>query len=170
MQSAINRFLSLLFVMLLLPGMATANEMPDLTGSNWFNSPALSTTELKNAVVLVYFWTFGCHNCKAVEPYVKQWHQRYQDKGLRVVAIHSPEFDHERDPDNVKQYLARNDITYPVLLDNDFVNWRRFTNRYWPTIYLVDRSGQVRYRKIGEGSYRQTEEWIQRLLAETVSN
>ena len=170
MQVTTTRFLSLLFVMFYVPGVIAASEMPSLAGGTWFNSPPLKTEELRNEVVLVYFWTFGCHNCKAVEPYVKQWHQRYQDKGLHIIAIHSPEFDHERDPDNVRQYLARNDITYPVLLDNDFVNWRRYTNRYWPTIYLVDRMGQVRYRKIGEGSYRQTEEWIQRLLAETVSN
>jgi thiol-disulfide isomerase/thioredoxin len=159
--------LGLLFSLLLPAALVTATELPSINGDTWLNSAPLQRQDLAGKVVLVKFWTYGCHNCNAVEPYVKQWYQRYADQGLVVIAIHSPEFAQERQVDNVRDYLRTHAVTYPVLLDNDFSNWQRFHNRYWPTIYLADRRGQVRYRKIGEGDYQKTERWIQRLLKET---
>ena len=144
-----------------------ATDLPPVTGDTWFNSKPLSDQDLKNHVVLVFFWTFGCHNCKAVEPYVKQWYQRYATNGLTVIAIHSPEFNYEQKPKNVQSYITRNGLTYPVVLDNDFTNWTRFSNHYWPTIYLADRNGKIVYKKIGEGDYRETERQIQDLLKES---
>jgi thiol-disulfide isomerase/thioredoxin len=161
-------FLSLVLLGLIFwsqNGLAT--DLPSVTGDTWFNSKPLSGKDLDNHVVLVFFWTFGCHNCRAVEPYIKQWYQGYAKKGLAVIAIHSPEFDYERKPENVQDYISKNALTYPIVLDNDFVNWKRFSNHYWPTIYLADRKGKVVYRKIGEGSYKETELWIQNLLEET---
>lgn len=153
-------------LLLLLFNSTQATELPPVTGETWINSPPLQAEDLKGNVVLVKFWTFGCHNCNAVEPYVIQWHQKYARKGLVVIAIHTPEFAHERQLDNVKAYVKQHKVPYPVVLDNDFTNWRRFSNQYWPTLYLADRSGQIRYRKIGEGAYQQTEKWIRKLLAE----
>jgi thiol-disulfide isomerase/thioredoxin len=149
---------------------ALAAELPPVRGEHWLNTEVLQSAQLEGKVVMVEFWTFGCHNCQAVEPYVKQWHQRYAEHGLVIIGVHSPEFAHEKSLDNVRRYVEENGIHYPVVLDNDFSNWRRFGNRYWPTLYLADRNGTVRYRKIGEGSYRETERWIQQLLAEPSSN
>jgi thiol-disulfide isomerase/thioredoxin len=160
--------LGLLFS-LLFPTSLLAAGLPDIAGDTWLNTAPLQRQDLAGKVVLVEFWTYGCHNCRAVEPYVKQWYRSYADQGLVVIAIHSPEFAHERQRDNVRQYLSQHQMTYPVLMDNDFRNWRRFANRYWPTLYLADRSGQLRYRKIGEGDYDRTEQWIKRLLAEQAS-
>lgn len=144
-----------------------AANLPPVTGNIWFNSKPLLQNDIENRVVLVFFWTFGCHNCRAVEPYIEQWYQRYAKDGLTVIAIHSPEFDYERNADNVKEYIVKNRLTYPIVLDNDFVNWKRFSNHYWPTIYLADRKGNLVYQKIGEGSYQQTERWIQNLVNES---
>ena len=141
-----------------------ASNLPSITGETWLNTAPLNQENFKNKVVLVYFWTFGCHNCKAVQPYIKQWHKRYADKGLIVVGVHSPEFSFEKNIVNVRNYLAENAITYPVVIDNDFINWRRFSNQYWPTIYLANTDGQLVYRKIGEGDYSITESWIRDLL------
>ncbi|MDH5445336.1 MAG: redoxin domain-containing protein [Gammaproteobacteria bacterium] len=139
---------------------------PDITGKTWLNSKPLSLSRLKGKVVMVEFWTYGCYNCVNVEPYIKSWYDRYKEKGFVVVGVHSPEFDHERKLDNVKNYIKRKQISYPVVIDNDFAIWRRYKNRYWPAMYLIDRQGQIRYLQIGEGRYQQTESMIQTLLQE----
>lgn len=149
---------------LLAQACATA---PDVSGPGpWFNSPPLSLARLKGKVVLVEFWTFGCYNCRNVEPYVKQWHERYAKQGLVVVGVHTPEFAHEADPKRVKNYLAENNIAHPVIMDNDYAIWNRWRNRYWPAMYLLNKSGQACYSHFGEGRYAETESRIQQLLAE----
>lgn len=139
---------------------------PDWNGSQWINTDPLTTEDLEGRVVLVEFWTFGCYNCVNVEPYIKNWYARYRSKGLTVIAIHSPEFDYERNPENVRRYVKENGIEYPVLIDNDFANWRAFENQAWPAIYLIDRKGKLRYRHVGEGAYKQTDAVIRQLLRE----
>lgn len=143
----------------------TCVQAPDISGTGpWFNSPPLNLDKLKGKVVLVEFWTFGCYNCRNVEPYVKQWHTRYASKGLVVIGVHTPEFAHEADPKRVSNYLQDNHITHPVVMDNDFAIWKRWNNRYWPAMYLLNKSGEVCYRHFGEGRYADTEARIQRLL------
>lgn len=138
---------------------------PDINGNGpWFNSAPLSLTRLENKVVLVEFWTFGCYNCRNVEPYIKQWHTHYADKGLVVVGVHTPEFAHESDPKRVKNYLLENNIRHPVVMDNDHAIWNRWRNRYWPAMYLINKSGDVCYRHFGEGRYAETEARIQDFL------
>ncbi len=140
---------------------------PELTNQTWFNADKpLRLADLRGQVVLVDFWTFDCYNCLNVLPYLKAWHRQYNQAGLTVIGVHSPEFDHEREMANVKAAIQRLDIPYPVTLDNDFTTWRAYSNRYWPTFYLVDKRGQIRYTQIGEGQYDRTEAAIQALLAE----
>ena len=115
---------------------------------------------------MVEFWTFGCWNCRNIEPYVKKWHEKYSKDGLVVIAVHSPEFSHEKEIDKVENYVQENNIPYAVPIDNEFRNWRRYKNRYWPTLYVIDKKGTIQYTRIGEGAYEQTEKTIQRLLAE----
>lgn len=139
---------------------------PSIASDSWLNSTPLTNKDLAGKVYLVEFWTFGCYNCVNVEPYVKQWHKQYKDKGFEVVAVHSPEFSHEKNIDNVKAYIKRKNITYPVALDNSFTIWNRYNNRYWPAMYLVDKKGLLRYYHFGEGNYSKTENMIKTLLAE----
>ena len=143
-----------------------ASNIPDISGDTWLNSKPLKSENLKNKVVLVYFWTFDCHNCKAVEPYIKKWHERYADKGLKIIAVHSPEFSHEKKINNVRKYASDHDLRYPIVIDNDFSIWKRYSNRYWPTIYLSNKKGELVYRKIGEGHYITTENRIKNLIAD----
>ncbi len=139
---------------------------PDISGTGpWFNSTPQSLARLKGKVVLVEFWTFGCYNCRNVEPYVKQWHARYASEGLIVIGVHTPEFAHEADLGRVRKYLNENGITHPVVLDNDYAIWNRWRNRYWPAMYLLNKSGELCYRHFGEGRYAETEAQIKRLLA-----
>ena len=139
---------------------------PNLQSEQWLNSAPKTMAALRGKVVLVEFWTFGCYNCVNVEPYIKQWHSSYHDQGLEVIAVHTPEFSHEHDINNVRAYIENKKIQHAVAIDNDFANWNRYRNRFWPTIYLIDKHGRVRHTKIGEGDYAGTERKIQALLRE----
>ena len=92
--------------------------------------------------------------------------QEQKDKDLVVGGVHSPEFQFEKNYDNVKSAVQRFGITYPVVLDSDHGTWNAFRNNYWPRYYLIDSQGNIRYNHIGEGSYGQIEKSIQSLLAE----
>jgi hypothetical protein len=98
---------------------------------------------------------------------LREWHQKYQDQGLVVIGNHYPEFNHERDLTNLQDVVHQTDIQYPVAQDNDGTTWRAYGSRYWPTLYLIDKRGHIRYTHIGEGAYQETEAAIQALLAET---
>jgi len=139
---------------------------PSIETSTWLNTSGLTDKNLKGKVYLVEFWTFDCYNCVNVEPYVKQWHRQYKSQGLEVVSVHSPEFAHEKDINNVRRYVKEKQIIYPVAIDNDFSIWKRFNNRYWPAMYLVDKKGVIRYTHFGEGRYDTTEDMIKKLLEE----
>lgn len=97
---------------------------------------------------------------------MRGWHEKYKDAGLVVIGNHYPEFNHERNIDNVRQALIDLDVPYPVAIDNDRQTWSAYNNRYWPTLYLIDKQGRIRYTHIGEGAYEETELAIQTLLAE----
>ncbi|MEW5869460.1 MAG: redoxin domain-containing protein [Chloroflexota bacterium] len=99
-------------------------------------------------------------------PSVREWHQKYASQGLVVIGNHFPEFSYERDLENLQAALQRLDIPYAVAQDNDGETWRAYNNRYWPTLYLIDKQGRIRYQHIGEGGYQETEAAIQALLAE----
>jgi thiol-disulfide isomerase/thioredoxin len=139
--------------------------LPEFQGiSQWLNSPPLTLADLKNQVVLIQFWTFACINCQRTLPYIVQWHQRYANKGLRVIGVHTPEFAFERETRNIQQALKRYQITYPVPVDNEYKTWSAYSNQYWPHLFLADRQGKLRYDHIGEGAYEQTEQKIRQLL------
>ena len=99
-------------------------------------------------------------------PSLREWHQEYQDQGLVVIGNHYPEFDYQADLDNLKQALHELEISYPVAVDNDQKTWNAYHNRYWPTLYLIDKQGHIRYVHIGEGAYQETEQAIVDLLSE----
>jgi thiol-disulfide isomerase/thioredoxin len=142
-------------------------KAPEFSGiTSYINTNETNLSELKGKVVLVDFWTYSCINCIRTFPYLVDWNQKYSDKGLVIVGIHSPEFEFEKNIDNVKQAVTRFGIKYPVLLDNDHGTWNAFQNSYWPRKYLIDSEGYIRYDHIGEGGYVETENAIRNLLAE----
>lgn len=142
-------------------------KAPEFTGiTSYINTNATELSDLKGKVVLVDFWTYSCINCIRTLPYLVDWNHKYSDKGLVIVGVHSPEFEFEKNKDNVKQAVTRFGIKYPVLLDNDHGTWDAFQNSYWPRKYLVDSEGYIRYDHIGEGGYVETENAIKNLLSE----
>jgi cytochrome c biogenesis protein CcdA/thiol-disulfide isomerase/thioredoxin len=146
-------------------GLPKLGAAPDFTGvTRWLNSEPLTMRELRGKVVLIDFWTYTCINCLRTLPSVRAWDERYRDRGLVIVGVHTPEFGFEKDTANVRDAIAHNHLRYPVAQDNDYSTWNVWGNQYWPAKYLIDRSGQVRYTHFGEGAYRTTEYAIRSLL------
>jgi thiol-disulfide isomerase/thioredoxin len=143
-------------------------DIPSLGGATeWLNSPPLTAIALRGKVVLIEFWTYTCINWLRTLPYVRAWAEKYKDKGLVVIGVHSPEFEFEKTLDNVRRAVKVMNIDYPVAVDSDHVIWRAFRNSYWPALYFVDANGHVRYHQFGEGDYEQSERIIQKLLVES---
>jgi thiol-disulfide isomerase/thioredoxin len=140
---------------------------PELTNTTWLNvdSP-LRLADLRGKVVALEMWTFGCINCQNVMPSLKQWDETYRAQGLVIIGNHYPEFSFEEDLTNLQNAIIENEIKYAVAQDNDGATWKAYKNRYWPTLYLIDKQGHLRYVHIGEGGYQTTEAAIQALLAE----
>ncbi len=146
-------------------------KAPDLTQiAGYINTPnnnqPIHLADYKGKVVLVDFWTYSCINCIRTIPYLNDWYSKYADKGFVIIGVHSPEFEFEKNYDNVKTAVQKFGIMYPIVLDNNLGTWNAYGNQYWPRHYLIDAQGYIREDHIGEGGYAETEKTIQSLLAE----
>ena len=141
-----------------------------IADGEWFNSGPLTMEALRGKVVLIDFWTYSCVNCIRTIPYLKSWHDTYADSGLVIIGVHAPEFAFERNPDNLRKAIKDLGVTWPVVADNDFRQWRAYGNRYWPAKFFIDARGKVRYYHFGEGKYKESENIIRTLLKETGAN
>ena len=139
---------------------------PELANGTWINSEPLTLKGLHGRVVLIEFWTFACYNCRNTLPTVKKWDAQYRDKGLTIIGVHTPESDLESNLNDVRREIAELGIKYPVVTDNDYSTWKAYKVEAWPTLFLLDKQGRVRWTHVGEGYYDQTEEVIKKLLAE----
>lgn len=99
---------------------------------------------------------------------MRDWHEKYESQGLVVIGNHYPEFEYEEDLGNLKQAIVDLNIPYPVAQDNDGTTWQAYNSRYWPTLYLIDKTGHLRFMHIGEGRYEEIEQAIQNLLNEEI--
>jgi len=139
---------------------------PELFGDYWLNSEPLMMRELRGGVVLIEFWDYSNTGSARTLPYLREWYSRYHDFDLRVIGVHTPQFKFGRNPENVEAAVRKARIEYPVVTDNDGVIWTAYSSRMWPTRYLVDRDGFLRYSHQGEGAYQEFERGIQTLLIE----
>jgi thiol-disulfide isomerase/thioredoxin len=140
---------------------------PEFTEANgYINTAPIKLADLRGKVVLVDFWTYTCINWIRTIPYLTDWNEKYAKSGLVIVGVHTPEFEFEKNIDNVKTAVDDFGLEYPVVQDNDKGTWNAYENRYWPRIYLVDSEGYIRYDHIGEGGYAEIEKVIQTLLQE----
>src|SRR5215470_3202201 len=135
-------------------------------GGEWINSPPLTPAALRGKVVLVDIWNYSCINWIRQVPYVRAWAEKYKDRGLVVIGVHSPEFDFEKNVANVRQAAKAMNVTYPIVMDSDHAIWTAFENEAWPALYFIDTHGRIRHHYYGEGAYDQAEEILQQLLAE----
>jgi thiol-disulfide isomerase/thioredoxin len=125
-----------------------AVEFPE--GAQWLQSKPLKLADLHDQVVIVHFWTFGCINCIHNYPVYKAWQEKYTGKGVTIIGVHTPEFAREADVARVRTKARDNGLMFPIVIDNDSTIWKSWDNNYWPSIYLIDKIGRVRYHWDGE--------------------
>ena len=145
---------------------ANAPVAPAFAEGSWINSEPLTLEKLRSRVVLVEFWTFACYNCRNTLPAVRKWDQQYRDRGLTIVGVHTPELSEEYNLDNVRRELPSLGIKYPVVTDNNYKTWKAYNVEAWPTIFVIDKQGRIRWQHVGEGRYEETETVIKTLLAD----
>ena len=139
-------------------------EIVDPTGFVNASSSFTLASLVGKKVILVDFWTYSCINCLRTIPYLNAWYERYASQGLEIVGIHTPEFDFEKDINNVRAAVQKYGIQYPVVLDSNYGTWNAYNNLYWPHEYLIDMAGYIVHDQVGEGNYAETESEIQKLL------
>ena len=140
---------------------------PEFAGiESWIDSEPVTLASLRGKVVLIDFWTYSCINCIRTLPFILEWEDKYGPLGLRVVGMHTPEFEFEKDAENVRAAVEQFDIGYPVALDNDGETWDAFGVSAWPAKYLVDADGIIRYAEVGEGGYVAMEQTIRHWLGQ----
>ncbi len=151
-----------------LPDRGLHPDLVDIDG--WLQSDVTSLEELRGKVVAVQFWTFGCHNCQATFPHMRDLYDKYAGEHFEIVGVHAPEFDHERDVDAVAAAAAENGLTWPIAIDNEKLNFRSWQERrFWPRLFLIDADGNVRYDHIGEGAYDGIDAAVGALIAESTA-
>lgn len=144
----------------------TNSQRSLLVAREWLNTPPLRAEDVQGKVVLVNFWTYTCINSLRALPYVRAWAEKYKDRGLVVVGVHTPEFSFEKDITNVGAASKALGVNYPVALDSDYGIWRAYNNEAWPAFYFIGADGRVRDHAYGEGGYDQSERLLQKLLTE----
>jgi cytochrome c biogenesis protein CcdA/thiol-disulfide isomerase/thioredoxin len=137
-----------------------------VAAGGWFNSAPLRPEDLQGKVVLIDFWTYSCVNCIRTLPYLRRWQEAYAGRGLLLLGVHTPEFEFEKNGENLARAIRQLGVTWPVVQDNDYAQWQAYANRFWPAHYLIDARGHLRYFHFGEGAYAETEAAIRLLLRE----
>jgi len=148
---------------------------PEFAGvTDWVNTKPLKLADQKGKVVVVHFWTNGCINCIHNYPHYVAWQDRYKaNKEFLMVGVHTPEFDAEKDVDRIKARMVENKLTFAVAVDNDQKTWNAWGNQYWPCVYIVDKTGAIRDKwvgELGEEGYKKFTKRIDALLAEPTPN
>ncbi len=147
---------------------------PELTdkGVTWIQGGPLKLADLQGKVVAVHYYAFQCINCRRNLPHYKAWHDDYADKGLVIIGIQTPETSSERKLDLVAAAAKSEGIEYPIMLDSEGANWDTWSNRMWPSVYLIDKQGYIRRWWTGEMNWegtpgeQQMRKTIEQLLAE----
>ena len=147
-----------------LPDLGPAMELVGIDG--WLQADVESLEDLRGKVVVVQFWTFGCHNCKATIPNLEALYAEHGGADFEIVGVHSPEFDYEKDPDAIAAASEELGVTWPIALDTDKRSFRSWQGSpaYWPRTYVLDREGHIRFDHIGEGAYEELNETVAALL------
>ncbi|MSR71235.1 MAG: redoxin domain-containing protein [Candidatus Taylorbacteria bacterium] len=151
----------------LAPELSTIDGYININSINPSSSAPITIGQFKGKkVVLLDIWTYSCINCQRTIPYLNEWYREYEDDGLVIIGLHTPEFAFEKVQQNVEKAVKNFGIKYPVVLDNDFSTWQAYKNQYWPRKYLIDIDGYIIYDHSGEGQYKETEVEIQKALRE----
>ena len=152
---------------LLLAGIASGEpeKAPEFRKSGvWINSTPLTLKSLKGKVVLVDFWAFDCAPCIEAMPHIRELNSKFESKGLVIVGVHVPRTDDEKNVAKLREAVKRMEILFPVVTDNPQKIWSDYRCDLWPTVFVIDRFGAIRYSHGGVGRYDELENTIETLL------
>lgn len=121
-----------------------------ITSGDWANSKPITLESSRGKVVLLHFYAFQCSNCIANFPHYRRWHETLSDRGVQVIGIQTPELPAERKAENVIRAAKTDQLTFPILIDTETKNWDAWGNTVWPTVYVVDKRGYIRFWWRGE--------------------
>lgn len=154
----------------------TANlKAPELAAGTWVNTPEgkpITLADRKGKVTIVHFWTFACENCEHNMAAYGRIYREFAPQGVEMIGIHTPELEFEKKEANVKAAIAKKNIRFPVLIDAAGTNWKNWRQQTWPTVYVIDKAGYVRFQWQGELAWEgasgesQLAKEIKRLLKE----
>ena len=83
-----------------------------------------------------------------------------------MIGVHAPEFSYEKNVANVQNAIKELNVPYAVAIDNDFKVWNAYRVWAWPSMFILDKQGVIRFSHVGEGAYTESEQMIKNLLAE----
>lgn len=146
-----------------LPVYGIAPEVSGLSGV--INGESLTDENTTGKNIMIVFWNYSCLDCNRLVPYLNSWNDKYRDNGLIILALHAPEFDFERNEENLQKYVEDMGIRFPIAVDGNYETWKNFNNLYSPATYLIDSNGYVRFYKFGRSAPQETESAIQQLLS-----
>ena len=151
-----------------LPVQKRGTQAPEFIGiSSWLDSSPLTLKQLRGKVVWIDFWTYSCINCIRTLPDVREFYARYHQAGLEIIGVHSPEFNFEKNINNIKAAVKRYRLPYPIAVDNVMGTWNAYHNNSWPHVYLIDKNGYIAFDLSGEGGDADIQTQLRKLLAET---
>lgn len=147
-----------------------ACRAPGLEVDTWINSLPVRLSELRGKVTVVHFYAFGCGNCIRTLPYYNDWYRHFSKNSFYIIGIHRPETKQERDIEKVKKKASETGMEYPVGLDNKSLNWDSWANNIWPSIYLIDKNGFIRYWWYGELNWQgsESEKFLRERITELI--
>jgi peroxiredoxin len=150
-----------------------AFKAPELVDTGeWINSSPLRLEQLHGKVVVLHFYASGCINCIHNYQWYREWHDRFRNKDVVLIGIHTPETASERDIAGVRRKAAEEKLAFPILIDGQNENWNAWGNSMWPSVYLIDKRGYLRDFWAGELKWQGNDgekymrERIEGLLAE----
>lgn len=136
----------------------TANlKAPELAAGTWVNTPEgkpISLADRKGKVTIVHFWTFACENCEHNLKAYGRVYREFAPEGVEMIGIHTPELEFEKKEENVKEAITKKNIKFPVLIDGAGTNWKNWRQQVWPTVYVLDKAGYVRFQWQGELAWK----------------
>lgn len=147
-----------------------ACKAPEIKIDTWINSPSVKLSEFRGKVTVIHFYAFGCGNCIRTLPYYNDWRRRFSATSFQIIGIHRPETKQERNVETVRDKAVEAGMEYPIAIDNESLAWDTWANRIWPSIYLIDKNGFIRYWWYGELNWQgaETEKYLRDKIQELI--